>query len=141
MSWPTTAFVASSIIAASGTSLVSGRFGNRRAFAGGAVIYAAGAVLCACAPAIGFVIAGRFVQGLGGGLLSALAYVLVRNAFPERLWPRVFGLLAGVWSVTVLIGPLAGGVFASYGHWRGAFFTVAAIGCLLAVSVLLRRPP
>jgi MFS family permease len=97
MSWPTTAFVASSIIAASGTSLVSGKFGNRRAFSGGAVIYAAGAVLCASASSMGFVIAGRFVQGLGGGLLSALAYVLVRNSFPEGLWPRVFGLLAGVW--------------------------------------------
>ena len=47
MSWPTTAFVASSIIAASGTGLVSGRFGNRRAFSGGAVIYAASAC---CAP-------------------------------------------------------------------------------------------
>ena len=61
MSWPTTAFVASSIIAASGTSLVSGKFESRRAFSGGAVIYAAGAVLCACAPSIGFVIVGRFV--------------------------------------------------------------------------------
>src|SRR5262249_16735790 len=141
MSWPTTAFVASSIIAASGTSLVSGSFGNRRAFSGGAVIYAAGAVLCACAPSIGLVVAGRFVQGLGGGLLSALAYVLVRNAFPEALWPRVFGLLSGVWSVTVLIGPLIGGVFASYGHWRSAFVTVAAIGCLLAASALFTLPP
>jgi len=140
MSWPTTAFVASSIIAASGTSLVGGRFGNRRAFSGGAVIYAAGAVLCACAPSIGFVIAGRFVQGLGGGLLSALAYVLVRNAFPETLWPRVFGLLAGVWSVTVLIGPLIGGVFASYGHWRSAFVTVAGIGCLLGAGALFNLP-
>jgi MFS family permease len=140
MIWPTTAFVASSIIAASGTSLVSGRFGNRRAFSGGAVIYAAGAVLCACAPSIGFVIAGRFVQGLGGGLLSALAYVLVRNAFPEALWPRVFGLLAGVWSVTVLIGPLIGGVFASYGHWRSAFVTVAGIGCLLGAGALFTLP-
>jgi MFS family permease len=140
MSWPTTAFVASSIIAASGTSLVSGRFGNRRAFAGGAAIYAAGAVLCACAPSIGFVIAGRFVQGLGGGLLSALAYVFVRNAFPEPLWPRVFGLLAGVWSITVLIGPLIGGVFASFGHWRGAFVTVAGIGCLLAVGAAYTLP-
>src|SRR5262252_6261303 len=136
MSWPTTAFVASSIVAASGTSLVSGRFGNRRAFSGGAVIYAAGAVLCACAPSIGFVIVGRFVQGLGGGLLSALAYVLVRNAFPEMIWPKVFGLLSGVWSVTVLIGPLIGGVFASYGHWRGAFVMVAGIRCLLGVGAL-----
>jgi MFS family permease len=141
MSWPTTAFVASSIVAASGTSLVSGRFGNRRTFSAGAVIYALGAVLCASAPSMGFVIAGRFVQGLGGGLLSALAYVLVRNAFPEALWPRVFGLLAGVWSITVLIGPLIGGVFASWGHWRGAFVTVAAIGCLLAAGALVTLPP
>jgi MFS family permease len=132
MSWPTTAFVVFSIIAASGTSLVSGRFENRRAFSGGAVIYAVGAVLCAYAPSIGFVIAGRFVQGLGDGLLSALAYVLVRNAFPELWWPRAFGLLSGVWWVTVQIGPPIGGVFASYGHWRSAFVTVAALGCLLA---------
>jgi MFS family permease len=140
MSWPTTAFVASSIIAASGTSLVGGRFESRRAFSGGAVIYAAGAVLCACAPSIGFVIGGRFVQGLGGGLLSALAYVLVRNAFPEPIWPKVFGLLSGVWSVTVLIGPLIGGVFASYGHWRGAFVMVAGIGCLLGAGALFTLP-
>jgi predicted MFS family arabinose efflux permease len=80
------------------------------------------------------------VQGLGGGLLSALAYVLVRNAFPEALWPRVFGLLAGVWSVTVLIGPLIGGVFASYGHWRGAFVMVAGIGCLLSAGALFTLP-
>jgi MFS family permease len=140
MSWPTTAFVASSIIAASGASLVSCRFGNRRAFSGGAVIYTAGALLCASAPSIGFVIAGRFVQGLGGGLLSALAYVLARDAFPEALWPRVFGLLAGVWSVTVLIGPLIGGVFASCGHWRSAFVMIAAIGCTLGAGAVFTLP-
>src|SRR5712691_4427212 len=140
MSWPTTAFVASSIVAASGTSLVSGRFGNRRAFSGGAVLYAAGAVLCACAPSIGVVIAGRFVQGLGGGLLSALAYVLVRNVFPEDLWPRVFGLLAGIWSVSVLAGPLIGGVFAGYGNWRGAFFAVTGVGVLLGIAALFTLP-
>jgi predicted MFS family arabinose efflux permease len=91
-------------------------------------------------PSIGFVITGRFVQGLGGGLLSALAYVLVRNAFPEPLWPRVFALLAGVWSVTVLIGPLIGGVFASLGHWRDAFVMVAGLGCLLAAGAGFALP-
>jgi MFS family permease len=98
------------------------------------VIYPAGAVLCALAPSIGVVIAGRFVQGLGGGLLSALAYVLVRNVFPGVLWPRVFGLLAGVWSVSVLAGPLIGGLFAGCGNWRGAFYAVAGVGGLLGVG-------
>jgi MFS family permease len=140
MSWPTTAFVASSIIAATGSAVVSSAVGNRRAFCGGAVIYAAGAILCALAPSMGVVIAGRFVQGLGGGLLSALAYVLVRNVFPEDLWPRVFGLLAGVWSVSVLAGPLIGGVFAGYGNWRGAFFAITALGCLLGLAALFVLP-
>src|ERR1700719_861703 len=140
MSWPTTAFVASSIVAATSTGIVSSVVGSRRAFCGGAVIYAAGAILCALAPSIGLVIAGRFVQGLGGGLLSALAYVLVRNVFPEALWPRVLGMLSGVWSITVLIGPLIGGVFASYGHWRGAFVTVAGMGCLLGPAALFTLP-
>src|SRR5436305_1855204 len=83
--WLTTAFVASSIVAAAGSAVVSGSVGNRRAFCLGAVVYAAGAALCALSPSIGLVIAGRFVQGLGGGLLNALAYVLVRNVFPQGL--------------------------------------------------------
>ena len=141
MSWPTTAFVASSIIAASGTGLVSGRFGNRRAFSGGAVIYAAGAVLCACAPSIGLVIAGRFVQGLGGGLLSALAYVLVRNAFPEALWPRVFGLLSGVWSITVLIGPLIGGVSRAMGTGAACLLPSRGSGACSVLAPVSRFQP
>lgn len=140
MSWPTTAFVASSIVAATSTGIVSSAVGTRRAFCGGAVVYAAGAILCALAPSIGLVIAGRFVQGLGGGLLSALAYVLVRTVFPEDLWPRVFGLLAGVWSVSVLAGPLLGGLFASYGNWRGAFVAVAGLGGLLGIAALFTLP-
>jgi MFS family permease len=140
MSWPTTAFVASSIVAATGSAVVSGSVGNRRAFCLGAVVYAAGAALCALSPSIGLVIAGRFVQGLGGGLLNALAYVLVRNVFPQGLWPRVFGLLAGVWSVSVLAGPLLGGVFAGYGSWRGAFFAITALGGLLGLAALFVLP-
>jgi MFS family permease len=136
MSWPTTAFLASSIVAATCTGLLTVVVGAGRAFCTGALIFCAGTLLCAFAPAMSHIIAGRFVQGFGGGLLSAVAYVLVRNTFPEGVWPRVFALLAGVWSVSVLVGPLVGGVFASHGNWRGAFFAVAALAGLLAVVAL-----
>src|SRR5205807_9692794 len=53
MSWPTTAFVASSIVAAAGTGIVSSAVENRWAFCGGAATYAAGAVWCALAPSTG----------------------------------------------------------------------------------------
>ena len=140
MSWPTTAFVAASIVAATGAGIATAAVGARRAFCAGAGIYSAGAILCGLAPSMTQVITGRFVQGLGGGLLSALAYVLVRNLFPEVLWPRVFGLLAGIWSVSILCGPLIGGLFAAYGHWRGAFFAVAALGGLLSILTLYILP-
>jgi MFS family permease len=140
MSWPTTAFLASSIIAATGTGILTAAIGAKRAFCAGAAIYCAGAILCGLAPSMAHVIAGRFVQGFGGGLLSALAYVLVRNLFPEVLWPRVFALLAGIWSVSILCGPLIGGLFAAYGYWRGAFFAVAALGGLLSVLTLYVLP-
>jgi MFS family permease len=87
-----------------------------------------------------YVIAGRFVQGIGGGLLSALAYLLVRELFPMGLWPRVIGLLGSSWSVAVLLGPLVGGLFAAYGVWRGAFVTVAAVGLLLGIFTPLALP-
>ena len=120
MSWPTTAFLASSIVAATCTGHLTSQFGARTAFAAGAVVFGVGALICALAPSMGFVVAGRFVQGFGGGVLSAMAYVLVANAFPEPIWPRVGALLSGVWSLSILVGPLVGGAFATWGNWRGS---------------------
>src|SRR5512143_900758 len=50
-------------------------------FCAAALIFGTGALICALAPSMGQVVAGRFVQGFGGGLLTAIAYVLVRNTF------------------------------------------------------------
>ena len=85
-------------------------------------------------------IAGRFVQGFGGGLLSAVAYILVRSTFPEPLWPRVLALIAGAWSVSILLGPLAGGLFAHHGEWRGVFIGVTVLAVLLAAAALGTLP-
>ena len=89
---------------------------------------------------MGFVVAGRFVQGFGGGLLTAMAYVLVRSTFPENLWARGFALLSGAWSMSILVGPLVGGLFARYGDWRGAFFAVTAMAVVLVVVALRALP-
>lgn len=134
MSWPTTAFLASSIVAASCAGLLTAGIGAGRAFCGGALLFCAGALLCAVAPSMDWVVAGRFVQGFGGGLLSALAYVLIRQTLPQVLWPRAFALIAGVWSVSVLLGPMLGGLFANAGDWRGAFLAVAALAAALAAA-------
>ncbi len=140
LSWPTTAFLASSIVAATCAGLLTALAGPGRAFCLGAALFCAGSLLCALSPSMTAFIAGRLVQGFGGGLLSAVSYVLVRRVFPEAAWPRVFALLAGIWSVSVLFGPLLGGLFAQAGDWRGAFWAVAGLAGLLAVLGLRAFP-
>src|SRR5262249_22683154 len=140
MSWTSTAFLASSIVAASCTGYLAAVLGARTVFCAGAVVFGLGALTCALAPTMGQVVAGRFVQGFGGGLLTAMAYVLVRGTFPENLWARGFALLSGAWSMSILVGPLVGGLFARFGDWRGAFFAVTALAVVL-VAVALRALP
>jgi MFS family permease len=140
MSWPTTAFLASSILAATCTGLLTVVIGARNAFCAGAVIFGVGALLCAHAASMSHFIAGRFVQGFGGGLLAAVAYILVRSTFPEPAWPRVLALISGAWSVSILAGPLAGGVFARHGDWRSVFIGVTALAVLLAAAALRTLP-
>lgn len=140
MSWPTTAFLASSIVAATCTGHLTARLGARTAFCAGALVFGIGALICALAPSMGVVVAGRFVQGFGGGVLSAMAYVLVGNAFPEPMWPRVAALLSGAWSMSVLVGPMVGGAFATWGNWRGAFYAVTVLAALLAVVAARALP-
>jgi MFS family permease len=86
MSWPTTAFVASSIVAATGTGIVSTAVGNRRAFCSGAVIYAIGAILCALAPSIGLVIAGRSFKAS-----AADCYPRWHTFWSATYFRRIFG--------------------------------------------------
>jgi MFS family permease len=140
MSWPTTAFLASSILAAACTGLLTVAIGPRTAYCAGALIFGVGALLCAHAASMGHFIAGRFAQGFGGGSLAAVAYILVRSTFPEPMWPRVLALISGAWSVSILLGPLAGGVFARSGGWRSVFIGVTALAVLLAAAALRVLP-
>jgi MFS family permease len=95
--------------------------------------------MSALAPAFVTFILGRLIQGLGAGAVVALCYVAITALFPERLWPRVYGAVAGVWGAATLLGPLLGGLFAAAGFWRGAFwlFVVQAIIFVGAVMVML----
>jgi MFS family permease len=140
MSWPTTAFLASSILAATCTGLLTVAIGARNAFCAGALIFGVGALFCAHAASMGHFIAGRFVQGFGGGVLSAVAYILVRSTFPEPIWPRVLALISGAWSVSILVGPLAGGAFARNGGWRSVFIGVTVLAVLLAAAAVRTLP-
>jgi MFS family permease len=140
LSWPTTAFLASSIVAASCAGMLAAVAGPRAAYCAGVATFGLGALLCSLATTMGWIVAGRLVQGFGGGLEVAVAYVVVRSTFPESVWSRTLALMSTSWSMSVLIGPLVGGMFARFGNWRGAFVATAVTAGVLAAAAFLTLP-
>ncbi|MFS3134032.1 MFS transporter [Gluconacetobacter sacchari] len=139
--WNTSLFVAASIAGSSLSARLLGRFGPRHAYAIATAIFAIGAMLCATAPEMSVMLAGRVMQGIGSGLLVSMAYAVIRLVFPPGLWPRAMSMLSSMWGVATLIGPAIGGLFAEFGAWRAAFWTLAALSIpfvVLATTVLPR---
>jgi MFS family permease len=138
--WVVAIYMIGAIVAGATAGVLSQRLGLRRALMFAALVYAFGCAASASAPSIGLFLAGRLLQGIGGGWVVGLCYVAVTQLFPQALWSRVLSALAGVWGVATLLSPLVGGLFAQAGFWRGAFwiFAVQGVGFILASRLLVR---
>lgn len=114
----------------------------RTNMAGAALIFALGAAICAAAPNMPVFLAGRLVEGLGGGALVSLAFVSVERLFPPKIWPQLFGIMSVVWGVAAFSGPLVGALVSQALDWRWAFgiFTVAGVAMALASFMMLTSP-
>lgn len=130
--WAMTTFLVASVFSSMLVSRLLGRRGPRRAYEVALALFTAGSVAAAAAPTMPVLLAGRTLQGLGGGLLAGLAYAVVRQVLPERLWKRAFGLVSAMWGLGNVIGPIVGGLFAGLGLWRFAFVLLAAGSVALA---------
>ncbi|KAF8585267.1 MFS general substrate transporter [Ramaria rubella] len=117
-------------------------FGRKPAVLASIAFFALGSALCGAAKNMNMLIAGRTVQGLGGGgILSFSAIVLADLVSLEErgLYAGLFGL---TWSVAAAIGPVVGGSLANKGQWRWLFYLnlpLCALSALLA-AVLLNLP-
>lgn len=138
--WNTTLFVVASILGSALTARLLAMAGSRGAYATAGVLFIAGSLVCALAPAMPVMLLGRTLQGLGGGFLFALCYAMIYAVFDERLWPRAMALISGMWGVATLLGPAVGGVFAQMDAWRAAFGSLAPLTLLYALLVWLVLP-
>ncbi|MDF2255270.1 MFS transporter [Streptantibioticus ferralitis] len=98
--------------------------------------FAAGLVVSGTAQAMWPFIAGRAVQGVGGGLLIVALYVVVGRAYPERLRPSVLAAFAASWVVPSIVGPLVSGAVTEQLGWRWVFLGIPVL-VALPVSIAL----
>src|SRR5713101_2356716 len=104
------------------------RYGRRKIFATGVVLFSAASAWCGLAPNILQLIVARGFQGIGGALLVPGSLALISASFSEKARGRAIGTWSGFTSITAAVGPVLGGWFAQHGLWRWVFFINVPVG-------------
>ena len=119
-------------------SKLTDRWGRKRCFIGGLLLYGIGAILSALSPGLGVLILGNSIfEGVGTALLIPPVYILTTIAFDDlTARARAFGVISGLGGIGAAAGPLIGGVITTGISWRAAFIFQAAV---IAVIILLSR--
>lgn len=142
--WVSTAYLLALTVTVPVTAWAAGRFGSRRPWLAGLVLFAGGSLACALAADLPQLVAFRVVQGVGAGILDPLVMViLARGAGPARAG-RVMGVMGVVLSLGPVIGPAAGGLVLDGLGWRWMFLINLPIGAaafLLALRLIPRDEP
>jgi EmrB/QacA subfamily drug resistance transporter len=116
------------------------RFGRRRVFAIGVTVFTLASIACGLAPSVGFLIAARCVQGVGGALLVPGSLALLSASFDEQGRGRAIGTWSGVTSMTTALGPLLGGFLIDHASWRYAFFINVPLALVVLVLTFRHVP-
>jgi MFS family permease len=86
-----------------------------------------GLLIAGTAGSMPVLVAGRLVQGLGGGALTVALYVLVARIYPAVLHPGIFAAFSAAWVVPSLVGPFAAGIVAEVLSWHWVFLGVVGL--------------
>jgi EmrB/QacA subfamily drug resistance transporter len=116
------------------------RYGRRKMFAAGVVVFSAASVWCGLAPNVRQLIVARGVQGIGGALLVPGSLALITANFSQKQRGRAIGTWSGFTSITAAIGPVLGGWFTEYRSWRWVFFINLPLGLAVLCLCLWKVP-
>jgi EmrB/QacA subfamily drug resistance transporter len=116
------------------------RFGRKRVFLVGVVVFTAMSAACAAAQGIGQLIAARALQGVGAALLVPGSLALLGANFPESERGRAIGTWSAFSGITAAIGPVVGGFLVDHFSWRWVFLLNVPIGAVLVLACMAKVP-
>jgi EmrB/QacA subfamily drug resistance transporter len=128
LSWTVTAYLLANTAVTPLFGKLSDIHGRRRMMLAAMVIFIAGSVACALAPNMPALIAGRALQGIGGGGILPIAHTILGDMVSPRERPRYQSYTSMMFLGAAIAGPVLGGVLTDYLHWTMIFWINLPIG-------------
>ncbi|HEY1668681.1 MAG TPA: MFS transporter [Trebonia sp.] len=143
--WVFSAFLLASLIGIVLAGTLADRVPLRRPMLAGLALFSLGLIIGGTAQDMVVLVVGRAVQGLGAGVVPAVAYVAISRCYAEESRPRMFAVLSTAWVVPGLIGPGIAALVAAAVGWRWVFLgllpLVIAAGVLVVLALRHVPPP
>ena len=131
--------VLASLLMLSGS--LADRLGRRRVFQAGLALFTVGSLLCSLAPGLGWLVAFRMLQAVGGSMLNPVALAIIANTFTDPAKrARAMGVWGSVFGISLAVGPVLGGVLVGTIGWRSIFWVNVPVG-LAAIALTQRFVP
>ncbi|ORX82002.1 MFS general substrate transporter [Basidiobolus meristosporus CBS 931.73] len=139
ISWVGTSYLLSMTILHPLYGKLATLFGRKRVLMGAICIFIVGTVLCGVSQNMPMLIISRAITGIGGGGTYSLSFIIISDTFPIRDRGKYMAILAGVFALASISGPLVGGSLSDHLVWRWAFYIklpLAAIALLVVAYCL-----
>jgi DHA1 family bicyclomycin/chloramphenicol resistance-like MFS transporter len=119
---------------------LSDRYGRKPLLLAGLAIYSVGTVAAAIAPSVGWLVAARVLQAIGGCAGLVLGRAMIRDAYPREKAASVIGYVSTAMAVAPMVAPLLGSLLEGQFGWRATMLACLAFGLPLLLAVRARLP-
>ncbi|MGH7156827.1 MAG: MDR family MFS transporter [Candidatus Saccharimonadales bacterium] len=130
LSWVVTAYLLTSTISVPISGKLSDIFGRKKLFLLAILLFVAGSALSGISQNMAELIGFRAFQGIGAGMLMSMAFAVIGDLFAPAERARWQGIIAGVFGLASVIGPLLGGYLTDHASWRWNFYINVPVGIL-----------
>ncbi len=138
--WVNSAYLLTFAVLLLVTGRLGDRFGPRPVFIAGLVVFTVASMACGLSPSIGWLIAARAVQGIGGAMMTPQTMAMITRVFPPRTRGAALGLWGSVAGVATIAGPLIGGLLVESAGWEWIFYVNIPVG-VVALWLAVRWLP
>jgi len=124
-----------------GVARLGDLFGRKKIYVAGLLIFSLGSLMCGISPHIGWLIGFRTFQGLGAVMMQAMGAAIVTEIFPSSERGKALGIIGGIVSFGLAVGPALGGILIGYAGWESIFLINVPLGVIAGIVVALSVPP